>query len=92
MVLNGPSYVTLAQLATHQNMNSALTNLSAGGIQWYEPRGARTDTGVVTVYHGDDLYTAAELTAANLSNEDAIKHRLFMHKDLPWQFEDTRQG
>lgn len=90
MVLTGPSFVTLSQLAAFNTSDEAITAMLNGGIAWYEPRGLKTDTGVATIYQGDAAYQQAELSIEALLTSGHPHHRLYMHNELPWEFTDSR--
>lgn len=92
MILNGPSFVTLSQLKTHSNAEQAIAALCKQGIIWYEPRGIKTELGFTTVYRGDAAYDVTPLTESSIADHNQPKHRLHMHFDGAWQFEDTRES
>lgn len=90
MELNGPSFVTLSQLQNAIHAQHAVKRLVGQGVDYYQPRGCKTSTGVATVYHGDAAYDAPELSESTLNEVCEPLHRLFMHHDRPWEYLDTR--
>jgi len=87
MALNGPSYVTLSQLSASSSASHAADSLCRDGITWYEPRGAKTDSGIITVYAGDVAYDHDPLNKEALENNDGPRNRLYMNKAKPWKYD-----
>lgn len=90
MALNGPSYVTLSQLQNVAQAQQAVDYLVGDGIDYYQPRGCKTSTGVATIYHGDAAYVLPDLNEAILDKVGEPQHRLLMHRNRPWEYIDTR--
>lgn len=90
LLLTGPSFVTLKILEACSDTKAAVSTLTKHGISYYEPRGLKTNTGVATVYQGDSAYQQNDLSQELLDSYSEVKHRLYMHKTLPWEFVDTR--
>ena len=87
IMLNGPSYVTLAELQYAQDTTSAMANYQQRDTEFFEPRGFLTDRGVATLYHGDHAYDLPEPNQQSAHmQKNAALHRLYMHKQGAWQY------
>ena len=83
--LNGPSFVTLSQLAACESIEQALQQYRDQSVDFFEPRGFKLEQGFVTLYQGDSDYVSTELPTESPENA----HRLYMNKEGPWRYLKT---
>jgi len=79
--LTPPTWVTLHELADHENVARALAATAAATPRFYVTRLARADHGPVAMWTGDAAYDCRDLTI------DGGRHRLTMHAAGGWRFE-----
>jgi 8-oxo-dGTP pyrophosphatase MutT (NUDIX family) len=82
MVLNGPSFVTLSQLALFDSVEDALNSYQQKDIEIFKPQGHKTDQGMLTLYHGDSEYDLDQQPSDNPKSA----HRLHMLKEGAWRY------
>jgi 8-oxo-dGTP pyrophosphatase MutT (NUDIX family) len=82
MMLNGPSFVTLSQLASFGSVEDAIGSYQEKSVEFFKPRGYKTDQGMLTLYHGDSEY---ELDQQPTDKPESA-HRLHMLKEGAWRY------
>jgi len=96
IVLAGPAFVTLSQIAAQDSLTAAINFFSQRGRIDYTPRIHLNSNGAISLYQGDGAYdllndeTASD-SAARLKEIESAKHqhRLYMHKTAPWSYINT---
>lgn len=82
IILNGPSFVSLTQLAQLNTVDAALSQYRGQMPEYFKPRGHMLDDGVLTLYQDDSDY----LNELPHSDTPQQAHRLYMFKKAPWQY------
>ena len=86
IMLNGPAYVTLSELLEFKNSASVMQFYRSKEMEWYEPYGVLTKSGVATIYHDDSDYQNPDIDEAKIQLSKPPLHRLYMHKKGPWEY------
>lgn len=78
-----PTFVTLSELATFADVDSALAAIEGRSPERFQTVMATGDDGMVVLWHGDAGYETADARAAG------ARHRLEVRKSGPWRYERT---
>lgn len=99
LLLAAPAFVTLSQLAHKTTISEAFSYYKKHGFTSYNPRIQTTKNGVIALYKEDDCYDLVNENEISKSPSTQQKvesfespHRLYMHKDKPWQYLNLKQG
>ncbi len=82
-----PQYVTMVALTGFGDVAEALAGIERAESLHFEPRIHFRDSGAIAIYGGDVAYLDAEAV-----DELTPRHRLTMHRDQPWVYEDSREA
>ena len=78
-----PTFVTLAELARHADVDAALAASVSRTPERFQTVIAMDDGGMIALWHGDAGYAVADARATG------ARHRLEMPKAGPWRYERT---
>ncbi|OBI44161.1 NUDIX hydrolase [Mycobacterium sp. E796] len=81
LVLLPPTWVTLYELSRYRNVAEARATIDAAPIAHYDTHVARTETGYVCLWRGDEGFEAGDPELAG------TRHRLYVADDGPWSYQ-----
>ena len=75
-----PTWVSLHRLTEHTHVDAAMRDAAAGEVEHFETHIARTEGGILAIWHGDVGYGGGDPTA------EGGRHRLWM-LESGWRYE-----
>lgn len=84
--LNGPSFVTLSELAVCNDAAQALDFYQTQDLNIYKPRIVSTDDAMVALYQRDSAYELTDQPEPVKLSNKAPLHRLIMYRDTAWEY------